>query len=279
MAAEAERDLLLLGGMGGRSTSCPQPNQRSASNMLRDMTQGGIFSMTISNLTKEKMNQESLLAEERRRGLVAAATTMAAAADGAEVEEGLRPNHWRVVKELECRNGELVAKVKGLRRAYAESRTTMKELERTRGEKEARRHAEDKARAANLVRGRKGLLHWVKELEGCLRSAEATSQGQEVIQAREIKKYKGRLRAMAAELKGEWSSIAAMKRELNVLANARTSIFADISALLEECKMILARRNEARDKLRITRMQLKSKREEHVKQRRSIADERNEAQD
>jgi hypothetical protein len=39
VATKAERDLLLLGGMGGRSTSCPQPNQRSTSNTFRDMTQ------------------------------------------------------------------------------------------------------------------------------------------------------------------------------------------------------------------------------------------------
>jgi hypothetical protein len=110
------------------------------------------------------MNLNSLLAEESRRGLVAAATTMAAAADGAEVEEGSRLNYWRVVKELECRNGELVAKVEGLRRAYMESKTTMKDLERTREEEEARRRAEDKARAVNLVGECKGLLHWVEEL-------------------------------------------------------------------------------------------------------------------
>jgi hypothetical protein len=119
VATKAERDLLLSGGTGGRSTSCPQSNQCSASNTLSDMTQGDINSMTISNLTKEKMNLELLLMEERRRGLVAVATTMAAAADGVEVEEGLCPNHWRVVEELECRNEELVAEVKGLRRAYA----------------------------------------------------------------------------------------------------------------------------------------------------------------
>jgi hypothetical protein len=33
--------------------------------------------------------------------------------------------------------------------------------------------------------------------------AEATLQGQEVMQARDIKEYKGRLRAMAAKLEGE----------------------------------------------------------------------------
>ncbi len=35
VAAKAEQDLLLLGGTGGRLTSCPRPNQRFASNMLR----------------------------------------------------------------------------------------------------------------------------------------------------------------------------------------------------------------------------------------------------
>jgi hypothetical protein len=150
-------------------------------------------------------------------------------------------------------------------------KTTMKELERTREEEEAQGRAEDKARTANLVREHKGLLHWVKELEGKLRSAEATSQGWEVMQAREIKEYKGRLRAMAAKLTGEWSSIAAMKRKLDILAKARTSIFAKPNALLEKCKTILVQRKKAWDELRMTRMQLKSKREEHVKQLRLIA--------
>jgi hypothetical protein len=279
VAAKAERDLLLSGGTGGRLTSCPQPNQRSASNTLRDMTQGGIVSMTILNLTKEKMNPESLLAEERRRGLAAVVMTMAAAADGAEVEERSRLNHWRVIKELECRNGELVAKVEGLRRAYVESKMITKDLERMREEEEAQRRAEDKARAANLVRECEGLFHWVKELEGKLRSAEAKLQGWEVMQAREIKEYKGRLHAMAAKLEGERLSVAAMKRELDILAKVRTSIFANINALLEECKTISAQHNEARDKLRMMRMQLESKREEHVEQRRLIAVERDEARD
>ncbi len=147
---------------------------------------------------------------------------MAAAADGAEVEEGLRPNHWRVIKELECRSRELVAKVEGLRRAYAKSKTTMKDLERTREEEEAQRRSKDKAKTVNLVREHEGLLHWVEELEGKLRSAEVTSQGREVMQAREIEEYKGRLCAVAAKLAREWSSIAAMKRELNVSAKAWT---------------------------------------------------------
>jgi hypothetical protein len=279
VAAKAERDLLLSGGTGGRSTSCHQPNQRFTSNMLRDMTQGGVVSMTISNLTKEKMNPESLLAEERRRGLAAAATTTTVAADGAEVEEGSRLNHWRVIKELECRNRELVAKVESLRRAYEESKMTMKDLERTRKEEEAQRRAEDESRAANLVREHKGLLHWVEDLEGKLMSAEVTLQGQEVMQARKIKEYKGRLRAMAAKLEGERLSIAAMKRKLNVSAKARTSIFANIGALLEVCKTILAQRDKARDKLKMTRMQLKSKREEHVEQQSLIAAEQDKARD
>ncbi len=235
--------------------------------------------MTILNLTKEKMNPELLLAEERRRGLAAAATTTSAAADGAEVEERSRTNYQRVVEELECRNEELVAKVEGLRRAYMESKTMMKDLERMREEEESQRHAEDKARAANLVRECKRLLHWVEELEGKFMSAEATLQGREVMQARKIKEYKGRLRAMAAELKGDKLSVIAMKRKLDVSAKARTSIFANIGTLLKECKTILVQCDKAQDKLRMTRMQLESKREEHVEQWRLIAAEHDEARD
>ena len=102
-------------------------------------------------------------------------------------------------------------------------------------------------------------------------SAEATSQGREVMQAREIKEYKGRLCAMAAELEGEQLSVIAMKHKLNVSAKARTSIFAKPNALLEKCKTILVQRKKAWDELRMTRMQLECKREEHVEQLRLIA--------
>ncbi len=76
---------------------------------------------------------------------------------------------------------------------------------------------------------------------------------------------------MAAKLAGEQSSVDAMKLELDVLAKARTLIFFERNTLIKECKTSFVQRDEARDELRMTRMQLESKREEHVKQLRLIA--------
>ena len=67
------------------------------------------------------------------------------------------------------------------------------------------------------------------------------------MQARKIKEYESRLRAIAAKLERELSSSAAMKCELDALADAWTLAIAEHDALLEERDLIAAGMGQAED--------------------------------
>jgi len=236
---------------------------------LRDMDEVDIVSMIISNLTMEKMNLESMLAEERNKGLTAAAVGNALDLTG---EESRYTNHHRekIVEELECINAELAAEVEVLRREQSDSKKRIEDLEKRMKEEEGNeeeavrtrlRAQEDAACAlANSDREREDLLKRVEDLEGRLRSADASTRGRDVMQAKKIDECEERLRATVADLES--------------LRTINGRITAERDALLEERDTIVSERDDARDELRMTRMQLDSESDDHVKQRKSIEAER-----
>jgi predicted RNase H-like nuclease (RuvC/YqgF family) len=175
---------------------------------LRDAAEGDVVSMTISNLTREKMALESQLAEERRGGLARAAVAACAGMDdggggGGSTATSTYANR-EVVERLERKNAELADEVESLRKAQSESTKRIEDMKRTnrvveeaQKEKErARRMAkeeEDDDRAARYEGERIELLRRVEELGRELGSARA---------AREIEERESRRLRDAASASG-----------------------------------------------------------------------------
>ena len=164
---------------------------------LRDAAEGDVVSMTISNLTREKMALESQLAEERRGGLARAAVAACAGMDdggggGGSTSASTSTStstfaNREVVGRLERKNAELADEVESLRKAQSESTKRIEDMKRTnrvveeaQKEKErARRMAkeeEDDDRAARYEGERIELLRRVEELGRELGSARAARE-------------------------------------------------------------------------------------------------------
>ena len=242
---------------------------------LRDAAEGDVVSMTISNLTREKMALESQLAEERRGGLARAAVAACAGMDDGGGRGGSTTStstfaNREVVGRLERKNAELADEVESLRKAQSESTKRIEDMKRTnrvveeaQKEKErARRMAkeeEDDDRAARYEGERIELLRRVEELGRELGSARA---------AREIEERESRRLRDAASASG------GIEGERSACDRARRIAEAERDALLEERDGAASDRDGAIDNLRLANMQLESEREESDAMRRSIEAER-----
>ena len=252
---------------------------------LRDAAEGDVVSMTISNLTREKMALESQLAEERRGGLARAAVAACAGMDDGGGRGGSTTStstfaNREVVGRLERKNAELADEVESLRKAQSESTKRIEDMKRTnrvveeaQKEKErARRMAkeeEDDDRAARYEGERIELLRRVEELGRELGSARARE-----IEERESRRLRDAASASGG-IEGELSAAErALRRDLEACDRARRIAEAERDALLEERDGAASDRDGAIDNLRLANMQLESEREESDEMRRSIEAER-----
>jgi chromosome segregation ATPase len=221
---------------------------------LREAAEENVVRMTITNLTREKMDLEEMLAEERRRGLATMAvaacagmdeggrgrssSTMTKAEDDADCD---RRRREAVVEELERRNAELEEEVEGVSRervVYEGRIDDVEGRERREGEGEDVVRAEEtgrrKAREEEYDRERDELLERVEELGRELRNTESSAREGEDARTREIEESERRLRAASAELEGERAAAGRARRELEACEGRLGIAERERDALLEE---------------------------------------------
>ena len=206
-------------------------------NALKNMSEGDVVSMTIAQLTKEKMNLEAQLLAEKEHGNAASLAKNNATGD----TEQDSTKTAALINELKVKNDELTATIIDLQKAQINSIAEIENLQQMKVvyDAQSQLHAMDETNVSTLTKENDELRKRIITLERSKKNIENTSQGKDVMHTQRLKEYENMLQAK-----------------------------------MEELETALSQRNEFRDELHITRMLLESEREESITERKAIEDER-----
>ena len=215
-------------------------------NALKNMSEGDVVSMTIAQLTKEKMNLEAQLLAEKERGNASAANDNNNNSNNnnnnsaGDTEPESRKT-TEVINKLQVRNDELLNTIDMLQKAQINSAAEIENLQQMKVvyDAQSQLRAMDENSVAALTKENDELRKRVELLERSKKNIENASQGKDVMHAQRLGEYENVLRAK-----------------------------------MEELESALSARNEFRDELHMTRMLLESEREESITERKAIEDER-----
>jgi len=210
-------------------------------NVLKNMSEGDVVSMTIAQLTKEKMNLEARLLAEKEHGNASATNDNNNNNNGAGDTEPDSRKTAEVINKLQVKNDELLNTIDMLQKAQINSTAEIENLQQMKVvyDAQSQLRAMDENSVATLTKENDELRKRVELLERSKKDIENASQGKDVMHTQRL---------------GEYENI--------------------LQAKMEELESALSARNEFRDELHMTRMLLESEREESITERKAIEDER-----